>query len=529
MTSRPGSDRPTPEQDGEPAGAAPAAGPVDRIVERFGGIRPMAHKLDVPVTTVQGWKKRGAIPLARHADLRASAVRHAIVLDEADLEAATPTEERPATEAPAGEIPTVAVIESVAEPVAEPAAGEPKPAEAADKPSEASKPADTARPDPVADPVASPVAEPAVETPRSGTIRDLPPPYVEPSGSGGLATGLSVVALLVGLAALTQPWWGPALFGGQAEGTRTVVAQSDPQLRSQFQQLVDRVAKLEQAPSTAGASGGSATALDAAVRQLAARIDVLEKRPSGSGAAAPAQADPRVDELSGRLGGLEQKLAAVGGNSQAAQDLRRDLDALKQQVGGVAQAVESRRDATVAAQALVLAAGQLRAALAAGQPFQPELQAVRSLGIADPEVTKPLDALAPSAAKGIPTQPQLADRFKPLAAEIVRAADRGDGSGWIDQVKGKLATLVTVRRQGGGVVGDSADAVVARAEAALAENNLAKAVEELTVLKGVAADTAAPWLADARARLAANQAGQKLSDRAIALLTTASGGKGAGQ
>ncbi|HRQ83255.1 MAG TPA: hypothetical protein PKZ97_19240, partial [Azospirillaceae bacterium] len=48
-----------------PAAANPA---VERVIERFGGIRPMAAKLDAPVTTVQGWKKRGAIPPARHDD-----------------------------------------------------------------------------------------------------------------------------------------------------------------------------------------------------------------------------------------------------------------------------------------------------------------------------------------------------------------------------------------------------------------------------------------------------------------------------
>ena len=102
MTPRPGSENeadpnghtptdPTPSSSGGPA--------VERIIERFGGIRPTAHKLDIPVTTVQGWKKRGAIPLARHADLRAAAAKHRIKLNEADLEAATPSEDRPAPDA----------------------------------------------------------------------------------------------------------------------------------------------------------------------------------------------------------------------------------------------------------------------------------------------------------------------------------------------------------------------------------------------------------------------------------------------
>ena len=42
---------------------------AEGIIKRFGGIRPMATKLGVPVTTVQGWKKRNAIPTNRKGDI----------------------------------------------------------------------------------------------------------------------------------------------------------------------------------------------------------------------------------------------------------------------------------------------------------------------------------------------------------------------------------------------------------------------------------------------------------------------------
>lgn len=35
---------------------------VVRIIDRFGGIRPMAAALGKPVSTVQSWKVRGSIP-----------------------------------------------------------------------------------------------------------------------------------------------------------------------------------------------------------------------------------------------------------------------------------------------------------------------------------------------------------------------------------------------------------------------------------------------------------------------------------
>ncbi|MCX7353426.1 MAG: mitofilin family membrane protein [Alphaproteobacteria bacterium] len=68
---------------GMDAGAARAL-PVDAVIERFGGIRPMASKLDVPVTTVQGWKERGQIPERRWPEIEAAAARHGVSLASID-------------------------------------------------------------------------------------------------------------------------------------------------------------------------------------------------------------------------------------------------------------------------------------------------------------------------------------------------------------------------------------------------------------------------------------------------------------
>ncbi len=48
------------------------------IIEKFGGIRPMASKTGVAVTTIQGWKKRGVIPGARKESIIEAAAEHNI-------------------------------------------------------------------------------------------------------------------------------------------------------------------------------------------------------------------------------------------------------------------------------------------------------------------------------------------------------------------------------------------------------------------------------------------------------------------
>lgn len=52
------------------------------IIEKFGGIRPMASKIDVAVTTVQGWKKRDVIPGNRKQAILDAAIEHQINLSD---------------------------------------------------------------------------------------------------------------------------------------------------------------------------------------------------------------------------------------------------------------------------------------------------------------------------------------------------------------------------------------------------------------------------------------------------------------
>lgn len=83
----------------------PAKQPIENaadIIEKFGGIRPMSSKINVAVTTVQGWKKRGVIPAARRALVIKSAIEHDI--DLSDLVEGAPSIEKKAEEPAPAEI-----------------------------------------------------------------------------------------------------------------------------------------------------------------------------------------------------------------------------------------------------------------------------------------------------------------------------------------------------------------------------------------------------------------------------------------
>ena len=62
---------------------------ASKIIEYFGGIRPMSHKINVPVTTIQGWKRRNTIPKNRIQDIPCGTSSRVFVLSDfvpADME-----------------------------------------------------------------------------------------------------------------------------------------------------------------------------------------------------------------------------------------------------------------------------------------------------------------------------------------------------------------------------------------------------------------------------------------------------------
>src|SRR5690554_7982352 len=75
--------------DNRGAAAGDGGSAAERIIARFGGIRPTATKLGVAVSTVQGWKMRGQIPPARLEQIKKAAEELGVNLDASELEAAT--------------------------------------------------------------------------------------------------------------------------------------------------------------------------------------------------------------------------------------------------------------------------------------------------------------------------------------------------------------------------------------------------------------------------------------------------------
>lgn len=158
-------------------------------------------------------------------------------------------------------------------------------------------------------------------------------------------------------------------------------------------------------------------------------------------------------------------------------------------------------------QSLLLIVGQLRAAVDRGDSYDLELAALRrQLSAEDAAMIAPL---AKDAAHGILRHDQLRQSWPAVTARLLDQENAAVGPGVWPVIWRHLQKLVAIRRMDG--KGNDAEAVLARAEAALAKDDWDQMVAELQALPGPFAATAAPWLDQADARVAADHALSKVT------------------
>ncbi|OAN49114.1 hypothetical protein A6A04_03055 [Paramagnetospirillum marisnigri] len=327
----------------------------------------------------------------------------------------------------------------------------------------------------------------------------LPTPSPVPPTSSG-SRGV-VAVLLLGMAAaagvLSFPLWRDKV-GLPVQPTGFEVED----LRAEVSGLALRLAQVEARPTVSSAAPAAATPGDDG------RLNALEQ------ALKAVQAQPAVPAtLTAEVDSISKQLADLRRTSADAAALMRLADRLEQVDAGLRDLQAKRSSAAV----LLLGVGQLREAVELGRGFDAEWRAVKVLAGDESALAAVLEPLKDKAVTGIRTRSALTDSFQALAPAVIRAEVLPEGEGWQRRVVDKMLSLVTIRREDGSAAGANAAAVVGRAQAALARADLAAAAAELEALGTGPAETAAPWLAEARARLAAEKAVSELTAQVLAL------------
>jgi hypothetical protein len=292
------------------------------------------------------------------------------------------------------------------------------------------------------------------------------------------------------------------------------------QLTKEVATLSVKIESLAARPAPAADPGGLGARIDrltAAIGEAEQRLAAVEKRP-----------EPKAPDLSG----VNQRTAAIEGTLK---ELRGGLTDLKRmaeqaleaaspkavdQLAGRIGGLEDRIGALLAARAAqpsnadlaaeIVSLNALSGAMRAGQPFAKELGAARSkLG----DRAAGLAPLESFAAAGLPMLEALQQQFSALAPKILSGPEP-DGN-FFERLLTNAGRLVQVRPVGE-PAGNSVGAIVARAETKLARSDLNGAIAEVESLPDAERAVAASWLTAAKQRRDAEALVQRLAEASVA-------------
>ncbi len=238
--------------------------------------------------------------------------------------------------------------------------------------------------------------------------------------------------------------------------------------------------------------------LSSAISVLEGRIAQVEARPPVMEGDAGAVTGQMIDEM---RAALEQQRAEVAALTEEA---RTRIEAAEAEAAAIQAQAEASARAAVARAAM----SRLRGALDAGGPFSAALADLSSA--AGATVPESLQAVAES---GVPTVAELQAAFPEAARAGLAASVREE----LDADAGAMERLGAFLRAQTGARsitprdGDDPDAILSRAEAALAEGRVADALALVTTLPPAGQDAMADWIAAAQSRLGALDAVEALS------------------
>jgi hypothetical protein len=208
-----------------------------------------------------------------------------------------------------------------------------------------------------------------------------------------------------------------------------------------------------------------------------------------------------TDGLKSDLAAQLKTLARTQDLTAAVAPVDARLAAVEQGIQGVVRSEEDRR---ANAQRIVLALelGNLKRAIDRGGSYAAELAELGK--VAGGKID--LAIMERYKDHGVPTFPELARDFRPVAYAIIDAATLPADASTFDRLLHSAKSIVRVRRTDHSLDDNSASAVVARMEKALADGRLTEVLSEARRLPPKSLEAAEPWLAKVEARAAVDRA-----------------------
>lgn len=502
--------------------------PAELVIERFGGIRPMATKMSVPVTTVQGWKKRNVIPGNRREDvMRAARQNNIEISDILNKSVANDTS-----------FSTVM---------------------------DAARAVDSSYSAKMNESVMTRVSDPGIDQEALlGKIKQAESRAVKKSAAITV-TLVSAVALAAAILL------GPGMQGTFDQGTTADETQVQA-LRDDVERIEANVnhVKEEQFSLKNLIPADLNQKMDEMTQQAVALKDNVTQLSTQVGTLTQAAQGITNDVMGPHAGDITQRLTALQTNVQAVTGTSVDLGGLmgrlaqfKQMAGGeqvldassgqlmqllaglngdmsqlepqlqqaqtqnneLGQVLQGVPPTDLKAASMLLALTQFRTSLRRNAPFEEDLAMMQSMvGQDDPALQEAIARLAPQAKKGVLSSQGLSDQLKGLTGDIVVSSIKGEDISIREKAMARMNDVFQVQKNGELVTGTDTQARIARAQKMLDEGKVDDAVVELQSLQGPARQTAQPIIDEAMMTSLAQQVSTMMTGKVAAQLPT--GGTG---
>lgn len=337
--------------------------------------------------------------------------------------------------------------------------------------------------------------EPQPEAEAEPSIEDTTPVEPEPSAERKDARPSLVLPMAVSILVGAGLGYGLAYFqfGPVEQRLEAMISQQAARidnLDSGLAALAETQANLDIDGALAGVEAGAAARV-AEVRSeldaLRGQVTELERQPNADGTLSPtalAAYEADIAALRDEIAAQEQRMQALAADAAAQlEETREQAEQIEQTAAGAANAAAARA-----------ALAQIRAAVESGAPFDSALPDLRAAtGDIPPALTR-------AAADGVPTLDDLQAVFPDAARQALSVARAegvaGEDEGGIGSFLREQFNVRSVEPRDG----ESADAILSRAEAALRGGRLTDALAELAALPEVARAELSEWMGMATVR-----------------------------
>lgn len=211
----------------------------------------------------------------------------------------------------------------------------------------------------------------------------------------------------------------------------------------------------------------------------------------------PGLLEERMLMLNAREDAFEQQLVETGVKISRLEKNKADASAVLSLMTRMELTEQKMKISSVEkdrAIALLLAVYQMREAALSGQNFLMEQQSALALAASNPRLAGYIRSLTVAADQGVWTKTALQQSFNGFADRAVLSEEMSPKTDWFHQALNTLKRLVVIRRIDAPAEDVSTQAVLARAQTAVNDGDIAIALLYLKDLKGTAADEMNEWV-----------------------------------